>query len=58
MAPVLLTVIAHWRNCIETTFSEITDLMDDRPYLLGPADPHCVATIAAHTPLRICFAVA
>ena len=28
MAPILLTVIAQWRNRIETTCGEITDLME------------------------------
>jgi hypothetical protein len=28
MAPILLNVIAQWRNRIETTFSEITNLME------------------------------
>ncbi len=61
MAPVLLTVIAHWRNRIETTFSEITDLMDlDRhgAHTFWGLLTRTAATIAAHTLLRICFAVA
>ena len=61
MAPILLTVIAHWRNRIETTFSEITNLMELARH---GAHTFCglltrtAATIAAHTLLRICLAVA
>ncbi len=61
MAPVLLTVIAHWRNRIETTFSEITDLMDlarHGAHTFWGLLTRTAATIAAHTLLRICFAVA
>ena len=61
MAPILLTVIAQWRNRIETTFSEITDLMELARH--GARSfwgllTRTAATIAAHTLLRICFAVA
>jgi hypothetical protein len=61
MAPILLTVIAHWRNRIETTFSEITDLMELARH--GARSfwgllTRTAATIAAHTLLRICIAVA
>jgi len=61
MAPILLTVIAHWRNRIETTFSEITDLMElarHGAHTFWGLLTRTAATIAAHTLLRICFAVA
>jgi Transposase DDE domain len=61
MAPILVTVIAQWRNRIETTFSEITDLMELARHgahtFWGPLT-RTAATIAAHTLLRTCLAVA
>jgi len=56
MPPILLTIIARWRNRIETTFAEITDQME-----LARHGAHTVwglltrtaATIAAHTLLRV-----
>ena len=60
-APILLTVIAHWRNRIETTFSEITDLMElarHGAHTFWGLLTRTAATIAAHTLLRTCFAVA
>ena len=61
MAPILLTVIAQWRNRIETTFSEITDLMElarHGAHTFWGLLTRTAATIAAHTLLRICLAVA
>ena len=61
MAPILLTVIAQWRNRIETTFSEITDLMElarHGAHTFWGLLTRTAATIAAHTLLRTCFAVA
>ena len=61
MAPILLTVIAQWRNRIETTFSEITNLMELARHgartFWGLLTRTAVA-IAAHTLLRTCLAVA
>ncbi|MGZ6576471.1 MAG: IS982 family transposase [Solirubrobacteraceae bacterium] len=61
MAPILLAVIAQWRNRIETTFSEITDLMElarHGAHTFWGLLTRTAATIAAHTLLRTCFAVA
>jgi Transposase DDE domain len=61
MAPILLTVIAQWRNRIETTFSEITDLMElarHGAHTFWGLLTRTAATIAAHTLLRTCLAVA
>ena len=44
MPPILRKIIAEWRNRIETTFGEITDLMELARHgactLLGTAHPH------------------
>jgi hypothetical protein len=61
MPPILLEIIAEWRNRIETTFSEITDRME-----LARHGAHSfvglltrtAATIAAHTLLLTCLAAA
>jgi hypothetical protein len=61
MAPILLTAIAQWRNRIETMFSEITDLMElarHGAHTFWGLLTRTAATIAAHTLLRTCLAVA
>ena len=61
MAPILLKVIAQWRNRIETTFSEITNLMElarHGAHTFGGLLTRTAVTIAAHTLLRTCLAVA
>jgi Transposase DDE domain len=61
MAPILLKVIAHWRNRVETTFSEITNLMElarHGAHTFWGLLTRTAATIAAHTLLRTCLAVA
>jgi Transposase DDE domain len=61
MPAILLTVIARWRNRIETTFSEITDRMELARH---GAHTFCglltrtAATIAAHTLLLTCLSEA
>jgi hypothetical protein len=60
MAPILLKVIAQWRNRIETTFSEITDLMElarHGAHTFWGLLTRTAATIAAHTLLRTCLAI-
>jgi len=58
MLPILRAIIAQWRNRIEASFAEITDLMG--------LTRHCAhtfwglltrtaATIAAHTLMRVCL---
>ena len=59
MAPVLLKIIAQWRNRIETTFSEITNLMElarHGAHTFWGLLTRTAVTIAAHTLLRACFA--
>ncbi len=61
MPPMLLKVIAEWRNRIETTFSEITDRMELARY--GARSfwgllTRTAATIAARTLLLTCLAEA
>jgi hypothetical protein len=61
MAPILLKVIAQWRNRVETTFSEITNLMElarHGAHTFWGLLTRTAATIAAHTLLRTCLAVA
>ena len=61
MAPILLKVIAQWRNRIETTFSEITNLMElarHGAHTFGGLLTRTAVTIAAHTLLRTCLAAA
>ena len=56
--PILLKVIAEWRNRIETTFSEITDRMElarHGAHTFWGLLTRTAATIAAHTLLRVCL---
>jgi hypothetical protein len=58
MPPILLKVIAEWRNRIETTFSEITDQMElarHGAHTFWGLLTRTAATIAAHTLLRVCL---
>jgi hypothetical protein len=58
-APLLLKIIAQWRNRIETTFSEITNLMElarHGAHTFWGLLTRTAVTIAAHTLLRACFA--
>ena len=56
---ILRTIIAEWRNRIETTFGEITDLMGlarHGAHTFWGLLTRTAATIAAHTLLRVCLA--
>lgn len=56
----LLTVIARWRNRIETVFGEITDRMElarHGAHTFWGLLTRTAATIAAHTLLRVCPAL-
>jgi len=56
---ILRTIIAQWRNRIETTFGEITDLMGlarHGAHTFWGLLTRTAATIAAHTLLRVCLA--
>jgi hypothetical protein len=58
---ILLQVIAQWRNRIEATFGEITDRMElarHGAHTFWGLLTRTAATIAAHTLLRACLAVA
>jgi hypothetical protein len=58
MPPVLLKVIAEWRNRIETTFSEITDRMElarHGAHTFWGLLTRTAATIAAHALLLTCL---
>src|SRR6516164_2020676 len=58
---ILLTIIARWRNRIEATFAEITDLMElarHGAHTFWGLLTRTAATIAAHTLMRVCFAAA
>ena len=58
---ILLKVIAQWRNRIEATFGEITDQMElarHGAHTFWGLLTRTAATIAAHTLLRACLAVA
>jgi Transposase DDE domain len=58
---MLLKVIAQWRNRVETSFSEITDRMElarHGAHSFWGLLTRTAATIAAHTLLRTCLAVA
>jgi Transposase DDE domain len=58
---MLLKVIAQWRNRVETSFSEITDRMElarHGAHSFWGLLTRTAATIAAHTLLRACLAVA
>ena len=61
MPAILLKVIAQWRNRIEATFGEITDQMElarHGAHTFWGLLTRTAATIAAHTLLRVCLAVA
>ena len=61
MPPILLKVIAQWRNRIEATFGEITERMElarHGAHTFWGLLTRTAATIAAHTLLRACLAVA
>ena len=58
---ILLKVIAQWRNRIEASFAEITDLMGlarHGAHTFWGLLTRTAATIAAHTLMRVCLAVA
>jgi hypothetical protein len=58
---ILLKVIAQWRNRVETSFSEITERMElarHGAHSFWGLLTRTAATIAAHTLLRTCLAVA
>jgi hypothetical protein len=59
MPAVLQKIIAEWRNRVEATFAEITDLMElarHRAHTFWGLLTRTAATIAAHTLLRTCLA--
>jgi hypothetical protein len=61
MPPILLKVIAQWRNRIEATFGEITDQMElarHGAHTFWGLLTRTAATIAAHTLLRVCLTTA
>jgi hypothetical protein len=61
MPPILLKVIAEWRNRIEATFSEITDRMElarHGAHTFEGLLTRTAATIAAHTLLLTCLTAA
>jgi Transposase DDE domain len=61
MPATLLKIIAQWRNRIETSFSEITEQMGlarHGAHTFWGLLTRAAATIAAHTLIRVCFAVA
>ena len=61
MPPTLQKIIAEWRNRIETTFGEITDQMElarHGAHTFWGLLTRTAATIAAHTLMRTCLAVA
>ena len=61
MPPILLTVIARWRNRIEATFGEITDQMElarHGAHTFWGLLTRTAATIAAHTLLHVCLTAA
>jgi hypothetical protein len=58
---ILLTIIARWRNRIETTFNEITERMGlarHGAHTFWGLLTRTAATIAAHTLMRVCLAAA
>ena len=58
MPPILRTIIAQWRNRIETTFGEITDQMElarHGAHTFWGLLTRTAATIAAHTLMRLCL---
>ncbi len=59
MPAILLTIIARWRNRIETTFAEITEQMGlarHGAHTFWGLLTRTAATIAAHTLIRVCLA--
>ena len=61
MPAILLKVIACWRNRIEASFGEITDLMGlarHGAHTFWGLLTRTAATIAAHTLMRVCLAIA
>jgi hypothetical protein len=61
MPPILQKIIAEWRNRIEATFGEITDRMElarHGAHSFWGLLTRTAATIAAHTLLRACLAIA
>ncbi len=59
MPATLQKVIAEWRNRVETSFGEITDLMElarHGAHTFWGLVTRTAATIAAHTLLRVCLA--
>jgi hypothetical protein len=57
--PILRKIIAEWRNRIETTFGEITELMGlarHGAHKFWGLLTRTAATIAAHTLMRVCLA--
>ena len=58
MPPILRTIIAQWRNRIETTFGEITDHMElarHGAHTFWGLLTRTAATIAAHTLMCLCL---
>jgi len=58
MPPILRKIIAEWRNRIETTFGEITDMMElarHGAHTFWGLLTRTAATIAAHTLMRLCL---
>jgi Transposase DDE domain len=58
MPPILQTIIAQWRNRIETTFAEITDQMElarHGAHTFWGLLTRTAATIAAHTLMCLCL---
>jgi len=58
MPPILRTIIAQWCNRIETTFGELTDLMElarHGAHTFWGLLTRTAATLAAHTLLRVCL---
>ena len=58
MPPILQKVIAQWRNRIEASFGEITDLMElarHGAHTFWGLLTRAAATIAAHTLMRACL---
>ena len=61
MPPILQKIIAEWRNRVEASFGEITDLMElarHGAHTFWGLLTRIAATIAAHTLLRACLAAA
>jgi hypothetical protein len=58
MPPILQKIIAKWRNRVEATFGEITDMMELARHgartFWGPLT-RTAATIAAHALLSLCL---